>query len=453
MKKIFFGGDARGRIKDGVDKCVDVVKVSLGNKGKNVLIYNGQTTDIMNDGVSIARQVEVKDETEMAGIILARQCASKTNSEAGDGTTTTLVLLQSLLSEIIDPTMIVDARSLRDALFASTKKVLDELKKGVRKVKSIKDIEAVATTSSLNKDIGAMIAKMFDELGEDASISINETRKEVLEYEVKEGLQFDTENIALYSEEKEVYEDVPVIYMDKKISAADIGQSVETIVKSGMTEIVIIAPDWEKDAIALITQFKMKGNIKIAAIKNKSMNQKDLKELGNKAKRVIITLDTTTVIGWNGDVDKHVDNLKKELEEEESLYERENIEKRISQLTGGVAEMTIGRATDVERAELVLKIEDAINSARNAYKHGVVKGGGIALNDAVEILGYDMADSLVRTMCKAPRAQIVENAEKDEKVSKDVLDSYLVIKTALTNAVSTATSILTAEAALIEIDD
>jgi len=453
MKKIFFGGDARGRIKDGIDKCVDVVKVSLGNKGKNVLIYNGQTTDIMNDGVSIARQVEVKDETEQAGIILARQCASKTNTEAGDGTTTTLVLLQSLLNEIIDPTMMIDARELREGIFNSTEKVLVNLKKATKDVKSIKDIEAIATTSSLDKKIGSLIANIFEELGEDANISISETRKSVLEYKVKKGLQFATENIALYSDEKETYKDVPIVYMDKRVTAADISPAIETIVKSGMTEIVIIAPQWEKDAMALITQFKMKGHIKIAAVKNKEMNQKDLNALGNKSKCVIITEEDTTIIGWNGDVDKHVDNLKKDIDKEESKYERENIEKRISQLTGGVAEITIGRPTDVEREEMVLKIEDAINSARTSYKHGVVRGGGMALVEASKDLGYDMPDSLVKEMCNSPRNQIVANAEKDEKVGKDVLDSYLVIKTALINAVSTATSILTAEAALIEIED
>jgi chaperonin GroEL len=449
MKKILFGNVARKEIKKGIDKCVDVVKVSLGKKGKNVLIFNGTTTEIINDGVSIVRQVVVKDNTEKAGIALAKQCAEKTNTEAGDGTTTTMVLLQSLLNELLADTQLMEARELRKLVQEDTKRIVNELKKKTTKVKTKKDIEDIATTSSLNPQIGKMISEIFEALGEDANITINETRHTVLEHKIVEGIKFDTRNRALYSDDMEVYKDVTVFISDEEVDAMKITEKAQVVSKNGDTEMIVVAPKFSKDAIALITQFKMQKNFKVAAVETLDRDFEDLMVFGNKVEKAIITKEDTTLIGGNGDTKEYVENLKKEKEKAESLYDREQLEKRISFLTGGIAEIIVGRPTQVETEEWVLKIEDAVNSARNAFVGGYVKGGGLALKEAGKVAKTD----IMKKVSESVYNQICENAEEEVKVTDEVKDSFTTVSQSLINAVSTATSILTTESALIAYED
>ena len=219
MKQILFGNDARTKIKNGIDKCVDVVKVSMGKNGKNVLIYNGQTSDVINDGVSIARQVEVKDQIEQAGITLAKQCANKTNLQAGDGTTTTLVLLQALLKELISDTQLVSPRKLREQVRVAVDKVIKNLEKSAKQITTKEELKSVALTASLDEDIAEVISDIFWKLGKDANIVTTESEYNVLESDVVEGIKFDSKNVALYSDKKETYEDIPVIVFKKRVSA------------------------------------------------------------------------------------------------------------------------------------------------------------------------------------------------------------------------------------------
>ena len=452
MKEIFFGNVARKKIKEGIDKCVDVVKVSLGHKGRNVLIFNGNTTDIINDGVSIARAVDVKDNTEQAGIMLAKQCASMTNNQVGDGTTTTLVLLQSLLNELINDTQLTPPRELREQIFESTKKVLENLDKGARKIESIKDIENIALTSSLDPKIAKLIAEIYEKLGQDANIIIQETSRDILESEIVEGIQFDSRNVALYSDEEETYEDIPVVVFKEKAEADNIAEKLRVLTSNGDNEILVIAPQWSKDALALLVQFKMRGTIKVAAVQNNEVNEEDLVAFGNRATKVIVTKEKTTLVGGNGNTTEYVKKLKEQYEKEESKFQKELLKKRISFMAGGIAIIHVGKPTDVAREELALKVEDAINAAKSAYDGGITIGAGIALKQAAPT-GDTEGDRIMRIVCESPNKQICENAGETTELQAHVTDSIKVIKSALTNAVSTATSILTAEAALINIDE
>jgi len=216
MKKILFSTDARNRIKKGIDKCCDVVKVSLGGYGKNVLIYNGSSTEIINDGVSIAREVNVKDEVEQAGIQLAKQCANQTNEDAGDGTTTTLVLLQATLNEIISDLQVENPRKVRDELFREAEEALSKVK--VKQITSKKDVLNLAYTSSLDKEVAKLVSEVYEELGKEAQVSIEETSRNVLEKEIVNGMSFETrraEEKIIKVEESHTYEDVDVMVVDK----------------------------------------------------------------------------------------------------------------------------------------------------------------------------------------------------------------------------------------------
>lgn len=459
MKEILFGKDARNKIKEGINKCCDVIKVSMGNNGKNVLIYNGSLTDIINDGVSIVRAIDVKDEVEQAGIMLAKQCASKTNNAAGDGTTTTLVLLQSLINELISDTQLISSRELRKQIQEANILVQEKLDEVSKKISSIDDIEKIATTSSLDSEIGKLIAEIYEKLGENANIIIEETERDILEKEIVEGIQFSSKNVALYSDESEQYYDIPLIVFKTKFEAEELAKKLQVLASNGDMEAVVVAPQWDKTALTLITQFKMKGTFKVAAVKNLDTNIEDVEAIGNRVSKVIITSENTTLIGGNGNVTDYIEKLKEKLEKEESKYNKELLKKRISFLSGGIGIIHIGKPTDVERHEYVLKIEDAINAAKSAYDGGFVIGAGITLSK----IGNELFSSpknegerIMKEVCSSPMKQILENSGLESFVDIDlnnVYDSVKVIKSALTNAISTATSILTAEAALIERND
>lgn len=452
--KILYGKEAREKIKKGIDKCIDAVKVSMGKEGKNVLIYNGTFTEIINDGVSIARGVEVKDEIEMAGITLAKYCAGKTNAVCGDGTTSTLVLLQSILNEVISEIQLVKPRELRKQIFAATEKIMKRLDETSRKIKGKEDIYNVALTASLSEEIADKICEIFTKLGKDAAITLEDTERNVFEVEYVDGIQFDSINVALYSEDKEEYFDVPYFVSKKEVFAKDILEKLNVLAEQGKNEIVIIAPKISREAVGLIVKLQMQGKFKVAAVQNRETNEDDLIAFGNQAKKITITKNKTTIMGGNGDIKPYIEKLKGDLDKEESSFNKERIKERISYLTGGIAIIKIGKPTEVETREAFLKVEDAIGSVRWAYQEGVVQGGGLALKEAGECLDESIeGERIMKLVCNAPYKQICANAEEELQVGENVIDSLKVIKTALQNAVSTATSILTAEAALIKEDD
>jgi chaperonin GroEL len=436
MKKILFNTDARLQIKAGIDKCCDVVKVSMGGYGKNVMIYNGQTTDIINDGTSIANAVEVKNEIEQAGIQLAKQCAQQTNIDAGDGTTTTLVLLQSILNEIIGDFQTENPRELREKLFREANEVLSKIE--VKQIAGRQDIYNLALTSSLDPKIAEVVADVYEELGKDAQISLEEVNRDVLEKEIIGGMKIDTkraESKILNNTEKEVIEDCKVLVLDKA-SLEEVKPIVDKL--GDIKNLVIIANQFSRQLLLAI----MRANVNIIPLEYTMFNTiEDIKDyVGDEiVDKVIITPESITIIGGKGKVEDKVKLLKEKLAKEESIYEKENIEKRIAQLLGKVAIIRIGKNTEVERIESYLKLEDALGSVKGAYEMGYCKGGGLALKEAG---GRD-----------AVYKQICQNAGKDIEIPETVIDSFKTVKYSLLNALSTATSILMVEAALIQIND
>lgn len=446
MKKILFGTDARNRIKAGIDKCCDVVKVSLGGYGKNVLIYNGSSTEIINDGVSIAQAVNVKDEIEQAGIQLAKQCANQTNEDAGDGTTTTLVLLQAILNETITEFQTENPREVRDSLFKEAEEVLAKI--DVKQIKTKEDVYNIAYTSSLDKDVASLVSEIYDELGKDAQVSIEETHRNVLEKEIVNGMKFETkraEEKLIKVEETKTYEDVNVMVVDKADSVEDI-QALITVAQSrGKKDAVIIANEFPRNILLSLMQTK---SFNVVPVEYKMFNTiEDVKDYvgTDPVEKIVIEPDKTTIIGGKGDVAEKVKGLKDRLEKEESSFEKENLTKRISSLLGRVAIIRVGKNTDVERQEAVLKVEDALGAVKGAYELGYTKGGGKALLEASR-----GQSERFEKICEAPYKQICANAGFEVEVQETVIDSFKTVKHSLLNALSTGTSILTAEAALIE---
>jgi chaperonin GroEL len=440
MKKILFGNEARQKIKEGIDKCVDVVKVSLGGQGKNVLIYNGTATEIINDGVSIAREVNVKDEVEQAGIQLAKQCANQTNEDAGDGTTTTLVLLQSILNEIIKEIQTENPRELRDRLFKEANEVLSNVE--VKQITGKQDVYNLALTSSLNEDMAKIISEIYDELGKEAQISIEETSRNVIEKEIIGGIKFESKKAELKflrDDRKIILDNCKVLVKDKVDSFKDIENEVVGTIKKRIKSMVVVANSFSNNAILSITKI---DNFRIIPIEYTMINPiEDIETyVGETVDRVVVEKNFTTLIGGKGDVSELVKTLEARLKEEESVYEKEQLENRIAKLKGKVAVIKIGRNTDVERNEAVLKLEDALGTVKGAYEMGYCKGGGLALKE----LGYrfNVYD------------QICENAGSEGMlIGNEIIDSFKTVKFSLLNAISTATSILMVESALIEIDE
>jgi chaperonin GroEL len=447
-KKILYGNDARQKIKAGIDKCVDVVKVSLGGQGKNVLIYNGVSTEIINDGVSIAHEINVKDEVEQAGIQLAKQCANQTNEDAGDGTTTTLVLLQSILNEIITDIQTENPRELRDRLFKEANEVLGKVE--VKQIESTQDVYNLALTSSLSLEIAKVISEVYEELGKDAKISIEETSKDVIEKTIINGIKFESskaESKVLRNDEKKVLDNCLVMVFDKVETIAQIQDRIKTMPKEAES-VVVVSNSFERSV--LLTLMKV-ADLKIIPVEYKLMRpieDVDTYVGTEPVKRVIIEKDFTTVIGGKGDVDTLVKTLEERLKEEESLFEKENIENRIAQLKGKIAIIKIGKNTDVERQEAVLKLEDAIGAVKGAYEMGYCKGGGLALWNASRDGG-----EMIKKIGESVSRQIADNGGQQLEgmaMPETVIDSFKTVKHSLLNALSTATSIMMVESALIE---
>lgn len=449
MKKIIFGTDSRNQIKAGVDIVCDVVKVSLGKYGKNVLIYNGTSTEVINDGVSIAYSVNVKDETKQAGIQLAKQCANQTNEDAGDGTTTTLVLLQAALGQIIGDLQVENPRDVRDRLFKEAGEVLAKLK--ITQIKGKNDVYNLAYTSSLDENVAKMVSEIYHELGKDAQVSIEETAMDVLEKEIVHGMKIETKNATstyVKLEETRIYEDVDVMVVDRCISLADIQNMAKHVAENSKNTLIVISNYFSPEVLVAITGA---AGFNIIPLEYKMMNTiEDVKDFVGveTVSKVVIEPEFTTLIGGKGDVAVKVKGLRDRMAKEESQYTKQELERRISSLLGRVAIIRVGKATDVARQEAVLKVEDALGAVKGAYKEGYTIGGGLALKNAAK--GQTEA---FEKICAAPYEQICANAGKTVEIPATVVDSVATLKAALMNAISTATSILTAEAALIEIEE
>lgn len=521
-KEIIFGEEARRKMVDGVDKLANVVKVTLGPKGRNVVLEKKfGAPQIVNDGVTIAKEIELEDKYENMGARLVAEVANKTNDVAGDGTTTATVLAQAIIREgLKNITAGANPIFVRRGIEKAIKAATEELKKISRPVTSKEEIAQVASISAGDQEIGKLIAEAMEKVGNEGVITLEESRGLETELEVVEGMQFDRGYLSSYmvtDTEKMVAElDNPYILVtDSKISSLqEILPILEQIIHEAKP-LLIIAEDVEQEPLATLVVNKLRGTFQAVAVKapgfgdrRKAMLQDiailtgadfitsdlglDLKEtkisqLG-RAKRVIVTKDTTTIVEGAGDPQKikdRINQIRSEIAETTSDFDKEKLQERLAKLSGGVAVVKVGAATETELKERKLRIEDALNATRAAVEEGIVPGGGTAyLNVIGAVLKVEADNEDERTgintivkALEAPVRQIVENAGLDGSIvvhklkqsepgigfdalnneyvdmfKAGLIDPTKVTRTALQNAASIAASFLTTEAAVIEIE-
>ena len=453
-KSLEFNEDARRALERGVNHLADAVKVTLGPKGRNVVIDKkwGAPT-ITNDGVTVAREVELEDPTENLGAQLAKEVATKTNDVAGDGTTTATVLAQAMVHEgLRSVTAGANPLALKRGIDKAAAEVAESLLKLARDVEEQSEIANVATVSAQDPKIGALIAEAFDKVGKDGVITVEEAPTMGMELEFTEGMQFDKGYISAYfvtdPERMEgVYEDAYVLLSGGKISAmADFLPLLEKIAQT-KKPLVVIAEDVDGEALSTLVVNKIRGLLNVVAVKapgfgdrRKAMmadiailtggevvseeiglklDQVGLEVLG-QARRVVVTKDTTTIVDGAGnadDVSERVRQLRAEIEATDSDWDREKLQERVAKLAGGVAVLRAGAATEVELKEKKHRLEDAISATRAAIEEGIIAGGGSALVQVAAGLGdlgltgeEAVGVGIVRRSLSAPARWIAENA-------------------------------------------
>jgi chaperonin GroEL len=519
MPKILeFDEDARRALERGVDALANTVKVTLGPRGRYVVLDKkwGAPT-ITNDGVTVAREVELDDPFENLGAQLAKEVATKTNDIAGDGTTTATVIAQALVHEGLRAVAAgANPMSLKRGIDKAVEAVNDELVKAARDVDSTEDMAHVATISARDSHIGELIAQAFDKVGKDGVITVEESNTLGTELEFTEGMQFDKGYISPYfvtdAERMEAVLDEPYILVNQgKISAIqDLLPLLEKVIQAGKT-LFIIAEDIDGEALSTLVVNKIRGTFSAAAVKapafgdrRKAMlqdiatltgaqvvtpdvglklDQVGLEVLGT-ARRVVITKDNTTIVDGNGDaseVEGRVNQIKAEIENTDSDWDREKLQERLAKLAGGVCVVKVGAATEVELKEKKHRIEDAVSATRAAIEEGIVAGGGSALVHAVSVLDDNLGLTgdeaigvrIVRIGADAPLEWIARNGgvsgevvvnkvresgqgynaateEYGDLVAQGVLDPVKVTRSALANAASITAMLLTTETLIVE---
>ncbi len=524
-KDIVFNLEARNALKKGVDKLSDAVKVTLGPKGRNVIIDKKFGAPVITkDGVTVAKEIELDDPIENMGAQMVKEVASKTADVAGDGTTTATVLAQAIItSGLKNVTAGANPMDLKRGIDKAVEKVIEDLKKQSKEVgDSIEKIEQVATISANNDhNIGKLIAEAMGKVKKEGVITIEEAKGTETEVKVVEGMQFDRGYISPYfvtdTEKMEtVFEDPYILIHDKKISTMkDFLPVLEKVVQTGKP-LLIISEDVDGEALATLVVNKLRGSLKIAAVKapgfgdrRKAMlediailtggtviseeqgyklEQADLSQLG-RAEKISIDKDNTTIVSGKGEPDMikaRVNQIKSQIENTTSDYDREKLQERLAKLAGGVAVLYVGAASEVEMKEKKDRFDDALHATRAAVEEGIVPGGGIAYIRALEILnGFegDNADettgvAIVRRALEEPLRMIVENAgvegsivvQKVKEGKEDfgfnartetydnlyesgVIDPTKVTRVALENASSIAGMLLTTECVLAEVKE
>ena len=519
-KEIIYDEEARRALERGVDKLADTVKVTLGPKGRNVVLDKkwGAPT-ITNDGVTIAREVELDDPYEDLGAQLAKEVATKTNDVAGDGTTTATVLAQALVHEGLRN---VASGAAPAALKRGMEKAVEALSEKLGEIAididSKEQTASVATVSSQDAEIGELLAEAFDKVGKDGVITVEESSTTALELDFTEGMQFDKGFISPHfvtdpDRQEVVLEDAYVLINQGKISnVQEFLPVLEKVVESGKP-LFVIAEDVEGEALATLVVSKLRGSFKGAAVKapafgdrRKAMMQDiailtgaevitpdlgldlkttELSQLGT-AQRVVITKDNTTIVGGAGDVEAvsdRVQQIKAEIENTDSEWDREKLQERLAKLSGGVSVIKVGAHTEVELKEKKMRIEDAVAATRAAIEEGIVAGGGSAIVQAATVLADDLGlegDEAVgvRAVAKAvaePLRWIAENAGEEgyvvvEKVKESpvgtglnaatgeyvdlvdagIIDPVKVTRSALRHAASIAGLVLTTETLVVD---
>lgn len=523
-KLIIYDADARAGLKAGVDKLANAVKVTLGPKGRNVILEKkfGAPT-VTKDGVSVAKEIELDDPIENMGAQMVREVASKTSDVAGDGTTTATVLAQSIYREgLKNVTAGANPMDLKRGIDLAVGKVIDHLKSVSKEVEGRNEIAQVGSISANNdKTIGDLIADAMEKVGKDGVITVEESKSADTVLEVVEGMQFDRGYISPYfvtdTESMEtILEDPFILIHDKKIAAMkDLLPVLEKVAQQGKA-MLIISEDLEGEALATLVVNKIRGTLKVAAVKAPGFGDRrkamleDIAVLTNgtviseeqgyklenatleylgKAKKVVIDKDNTTIVEGAGKTDsikKRINEIKAQIDKSTSDYDKEKLQERLAKLSGGVAVLKIGASTEVEMKEKKARVEDALHATRAAVEEGIVAGGGVALVRATNVLDKLTGENLdqttgiklVQKALEEPLKQIVENAglegsvvlwkvkegkddfgfnaatEKYENLIKaGVIDPTKVTRTALENAASVSSLLITTEAVVFEKKD
>lgn len=460
-KQIKYDADARKKIKAGIDQVADAVKGTLGPKGRNVILDKGfGYPTITNDGVSIAKEIELEDKFENVGASLIKEVADKTNDAAGDGTTTSTVITQALVNEGLKYVETgINPVGIRKGMEEAKNEVINILKKNSKKISARAEIAQVATISAENEEMGEMIADVMEKVGKDGVITVEESQTFGMSTEIVEGMNFSKGFISPYmitNVENQTAEikDAPVLVTDQKISSINqILPILEKLTKSGTKDLVIIAEDLSGDALATLVVNKLRGVLNVLAIKapefgeskkdmlediailtgaqviseerGMTLEKIELDNLG-EAQKIISTKDDTTIIGGKGKkktIDERVAQIKKQIEKSESSFDKTKLGKRMAKLAGGVAVIKVGAVTETEQTYLKHKMDDALAATRAAVAEGIVAGGGTALVKAVANLAnkkidgdheYQAGYSTLLKALNEPLKQIVINAGKRE---------------------------------------
>lgn len=521
-KQIAFDQEARDAIRRGVNKLAKAVKVTLGPKGRNVIIQKsfGSPT-VTKDGVTVAKEIELEDKYENMGARMVREVASKTSDTAGDGTTTATVLAEAIYTEGLKAVVAgTNPMLMKRGMEVAVDKIIDKLNNMKIDVKSKKDMENVAAIAANNdEEIGGIIADAFEKVGKDGVITVEEGKTLATTHEFVEGMQFDRGYLSPYfvtdpqKMECEL-EDPYILIYEKKISSnKDLVPVLEKVLNAGKP-ILILCEEVEGEALATLVVNKIRGTFKCAAVKapgygdrRKAMLEDiavltggkaifedlgiqlenvQIKDLG-RAKKVKIDKDNTTIIegyGKKDDIKGRVALIQKELEKSSSDYDKEKLSERIAKLSGGVAKVNVGGATESEVKEKKARVEDAMHATRAAIQEGILPGGGVALLRASEGLrakelthDEEIGFNIIVRSCKAPLKQIVDNAGADgnivaakvlenkdvnygfdaradkfcDLVKEGIIDPTKVVRSALQNAASVATLLLTSDALVAEL--
>ena len=528
-KKVIFDSEVRNALKRGVDIVAGAVRVTIGPRGRNVAIdrsWGGPV--ITNDGVSIAKEITLSDKFENMGAGIVKEVATKTNDKAGDGTSTAVVIMQALVHEGLKRTaMGANAMMIRRGIEAAARDAIVELVKMSKPIKGQKDIQQVAAISAESEELGTKIADVVEKVGKDGVVTVEESQSIGIETDYVEGLEFDRGYVSAYmisnAERMEAeVKDAPILITDKKISTIkEILPLLEKLAQSGKKDLVIIADDVDGEALTTFVVNKLRGAFNVLAVKAPGYGDKkkemladiaitvgaqvisddlgvklesaDLSMLG-KAQRVVSTKDSTVIVGGKvkskGDIEKRVAQLRKQIENSDSKFDKEKLDERIAKLSGGVAVIRVGAATETEMKYLKDKIEDAVNATKAAIAEGIVPGGGAALAK----VGYKLAKKvaanahdefsigykILLTSLGAPLLQIAKNAgrEDGEVILREVvlkggnfgydaasesqeasivdmyeagiIDPVKVTRSGVENAASAAAVLLTTEAAVAD---
>ena len=531
-KDIKFGYEAKKAIKAGVDKAANVVKVTLGPTGKAVILDRGfGSPTVSDDGVTVAKEIDLEDKFENVGASLIQEVANKTNEEAGDGTTTATVLAQKMIEEAFGKVALNSARAndIKKGMDKAAKHVVEQLKKLKKDVSGKAGIQQVATIASLDPEVGQLIAEAMEEVGHDGVITVEEGQTIGLEKEVVKGMRFDKGFVSPYmmtnpERMEAVWEDPYILITDKKVSSVqEILPLLEKVAQSGKKELVIIADEVEGEALTTFILNKLRGTFSVLAVKapgfgdrrkemlqdiavltggqvvsedlGLKLDKTEINQLG-RARKVIATKEHTTIVDGQGDkkaIEDRVNQIKNEIKETTSDFDKEKLQERMARLAGGIGVIKVGAFTETEMKAKKFKIEDALNATRAAVEEGIIAGGGAAfvkIAPMLDTFGKDLPDAekagikIIRDSLEAPLRQIALNSGVEptaiisyiqtspdqhsgydfskydsgdwqtgkvkDMIAAGIVDPLKVARLALENAVSIASTLVTTEAIVVD---